>query len=213
MAEFVEKFDWVIKLVIVISIVILFAGFNLVLKRVESFNQIQPIQTVVQKETIVEKEPSFTLRSVEELIASAISNIPEPTPVLQQTVVSSTSEKTTSYIPLGSTFVTGSTDWVDVPGSSTTLNLINDYGNGAIVYWEVFLKVAHNNGMVSARLYDATNKIAVSGSEMSTTNGDLTQKFSGKLNFWSGTNAYLVQLKSLNSFEVTAESARIKIIH
>jgi len=41
----------------------------------------------------------------------------------------------------------------------------------------------------------------------------LTQVISGGLSFWAGNNLYRVQLKSLNGFEVTFGSGRIKIIY
>ena len=95
---------------------------------------------------------------------------------------------------------------------SFTKALENDYGDGAKVSWEASLKVAHGNGKAFARLWDDTNKIAVDFSELTTTdNVDFEQVTSKYLPFWRGRNLYKVQIKSLNSFEVTYSGGRIKI--
>jgi hypothetical protein len=120
--------------------------------------------------------------------------------------------KKTSYITMGDTYSVTSTSWVDIPGSEVYIDLANDYGENATVTWSASLKVAHANGQAFARLYDATNKIAVDGSELTTTNNaDYEQKFSGNLPLWRGKNLYKVQLKSLNSFEITYTSGKIKV--
>ena len=118
----------------------------------------------------------------------------------------------TTYIGLGTIFTTTSTSWVDVPDSAVYVDLEKDYGLGATVSWEAQLKVAHGNGKAFARLFDDTNKIAVDFSELSTENNvSYKQVSSGNLPFWKGRNLYKVQVKSLNSFEVTYSSGRIKV--
>ena len=77
---------------------------------------------------------------------------------------------------------------------------------------EASLKVAHANGTAFARLFDVTHGIGVSGSEISTTNNAVPKlATSGNLNLWAGRNLYRVQIKSLNSFEITFSEGRIKI--
>ncbi|KKQ37362.1 MAG: hypothetical protein US53_C0020G0015, partial [Candidatus Woesebacteria bacterium GW2011_GWA1_37_7] len=122
-----------------------------------------------------------------------------------------TSVKTT-YIPMGSSTIVTSTDWVDVPDSGVYIDLERDYGKSAKVSWEASLKVAHGNGKAFARLYDDTNKIAVDYSEITTENNvNFKQLSSGNLPFWRGRNLYKVQLKSLNSFEITYGGGKIKV--
>ena len=105
-------------------------------------------------------------------------------------------------------------DWVDVTDSGVYIDLENDYGSGAKVSWETSLKVAHGNGKAYARLWDDTNKIAVDFSELSTEdNVDFTQVTSKYLPFWRGRNLYKVQIKSLNSFEVTCSGGKLKIVY
>ncbi len=132
--------------------------------------------------------------------------------VAQTTTVITSPASGISYVPLGSTATTTSTDWVDVEDSSVYIDLTNDYGESATVSWEVSLKVAHGNGKAYARLYDDTNKIAVDFSEISTTdNADFVQVSTGDLPFWRGRNLYKVQIKSLNSFEITYSGGKLRI--
>lgn len=118
----------------------------------------------------------------------------------------------TSYVSIGSTYSTRSTDWVEVPDSGVYIDLINDFGEEAKVSWEASLKVANANGTAFARLYDDTNKIAVDFSEIKTEMNDTYEPVSsGELPFWRGRNLYKVQIKSLNSSEVTFTGGRVKV--
>lgn len=120
----------------------------------------------------------------------------------------------TAYLPLVGPITTTSTAWVDAPGTDFYLDLVNDYTKNAYVTWEASLKVANANGQAFVRLFDVTHGIAVMGSELSTVNNaSLQLTSSGKLNLWSGNNLYRVQIKSLNSFEVTFGNGRIKIVY
>lgn len=120
----------------------------------------------------------------------------------------------TAYIPLAGPITSTSTSWVDAAGTDVYLDLANDYTKDAYVTWQASLSVAHGNGQAYARLFDVTHGIAVAGSELSTVNNATSQLVSsGSLNLWSGNNLYRVQIKSLNSFEVTFGSGRIKITY
>jgi hypothetical protein len=138
---------------------------------------------------------------------SAPTSIPVPTqaPVVQ---------KSTSFIPLDGTKTTTSTDWETIEDSAVWIDLINDYGSGATVTWSASLKVAHGNGQAYARIWDDTNKIAVGGSELLTTNNvSFETKESGGLPLWAGRNLYKVQIKSLNGFEVTYSGGKMRVSH
>jgi hypothetical protein len=139
--------------------------------------------------------------------ASAIAmNTPNPTSVAQN-------KNVTSYIPMGTSFASFSTSWIDMPDSTVTFDLENDYSKNASATWSVSLKVQHANGQAFARIWDDTNKIAVSGSELSTqNNSEFVKVTSGNLAIWRGRNTYKVQIKSLNGFEVTASSASVKVV-
>ena len=146
-------------------------------------------------------------------VSDALSDIPSTTTetiIEKETIV--TGSQGTDYIPMGTSATTTSTDWINVDDSAIYIDLEDDYGDDATVSWEASLKVAHGNGKAFARLYDDTNKIAVDFSELSAENNvEFSQKSSGKLPFWKGRNLYKVQIKSLNSFEVTYSGGKIKV--
>lgn len=131
-----------------------------------------------------------------------------PTPA----AIPQTQRQQVSYIPISGPITTTSSSWIDAPGTDFYMDLEGDYDRNATVTWEGYLKVAHSNGTAYARLYDATHGIAVNGSEISLSNtSTLTRVSSGNLSIWSGKNLYKVQLKSLNTFEVTFGSGKVKV--
>lgn len=177
-------------------------------------------QTVVKEiqKIIVEKKESCDeecKKIIKEEVAKAVSTIPVQSAVPKITFSPQPTTKflnQTAYISLDGPYTTTSTSWVDVPGVEVTFDLKNEYGSSAKTSWESSLKVAHGNGQAFARLFDSTNGIAVLGSEISTVdNRDFKNVSSGNLNLWSGRNTYKVQVKSLNSFEVTYTSGKMKI--
>lgn len=220
------------KVLLVLVSVVLFllaGGIFYLLWRVQTIEsgleEVQGIERVViqgrdgdSRELLV---PDYTgeIASLREYVDSAIATVSsEPTePVTTQTVVERTvteSKKQTSFVSMGGTSTTTSTDWVDVPASSVTFDLANDFSADANVTWEASLKVAHGNGTAYARIWDDTNKITVSGSELSTANNvDYMTVSSGSLPIWSGNNTYKVQIKSLNSFEITYSGGKMKIVY
>ncbi|MBU0569410.1 hypothetical protein KKB40_01350 [Patescibacteria group bacterium] len=150
---------------------------------------------------------------IAKLVAEAVEALPQSTTTTVVQAPASTSTQI-AYIPLGTTATTTNTDWVDVSDSAIYVDLINDYGSGAKVSWEASLKVAHGNGKAFVRLHDATNKIAVDYSEITTTdNVNFEQVSSVNLPFWRGRNLYKIQIKSLNSFEVTCSGGKLKVVY
>jgi len=142
-----------------------------------------------------------------------IEQTPQPTAKLTQTSTP-TPLKQISYIPLSGPITTTSTGWVDAPGTDIYIDLAADYNQQALLTWEAYLSVANSNGQAFARIYDVTHSIAVNGSEVSITNNNIpTRISSSNLSLWQGRNLYQVQLKSLNSFEITFTSGRIKIVY
>jgi len=120
--------------------------------------------------------------------------------------------KTTTYVPFSGSFSTTATDWTDDSGNQAYVDLKNNYSATAYVTFEASIRVP-GGGVVFARLFDSTHGIAVDGSEISTSSSSSTLVSSGKLNLWSGNNLYKVQIKSLNSFNVTFDSGRIKLVY
>ncbi len=147
--------------------------------------------------------------------ATPLATTPAKTPAI--TVIPSATpsqfinKKTITYIPLGGSYDTQATNWVDVPNAQVTINISSDYGSLAKATWEAFLKIDQGNGIVYARLFDATHGTAVDGSEISTTDASFHLVGSGNLSLWAGNNLYKVQLKSLSGFTGFMDSGRIKI--
>ncbi|QQS39458.1 hypothetical protein IPM62_02505 [Candidatus Woesebacteria bacterium] len=120
----------------------------------------------------------------------------------------------TSYIPLGSSAGSTSTNWFTINDASSYIDLKNDFNMDAYVTFEASLKVLHGNGQAFARLWDDTNKIAVTGSEISTSNNaDFQHVKSTRIYLWNGNNNYKVQIKSLNGYEVTISDSKVKIVY
>ena len=152
------------------------------------------------------------VNAINEAVRKAVATISPTTKekIIEKEIVSDTPK--TSYIPMGTTYTTTATGWYTLDDTAIYIDLINDYGLSAKVSWEALLKVAHANGQAYARLWDDTNKIAVNGSELTTiNNASYQQVSSGSLPFWRGRNLYKVQIKSLNSFEITITGAKIRI--
>ena len=184
-----------------------------------------PVATIFPAPTVTDKVSKIPIdvcgteckKEIASQVAKAISGIPGT--VETQTIIKEVSTpatpaaSSTDFISLGSTATTTNTAWENVDDAAVFIDLANDYSANAYVTWEASLKVAHGNGQAFARLWDDTNKIAVAGSEISTVNNaDFEQKISGNLPLWRGRNLYKVQIKSLNSFEVTYSGGRIKIV-
>lgn len=217
MREFFIKYDFGVKVVLVLAALFLFANL-LVLNRVIFFGQkteepvrifdLQPTTQTPTATPTIDTCGKECQKIIEERVAQAIATLSAQKTT---TIVQQTSGPKTSFIPLGGTSTTTNTDWTDVKTGEVWID-IADYGEEPSVTWETFLKVAHGNGKAFARLFDVTNGIAVVGSEVSATSADFTQVSSGNLAFWRGRNLYRVQIKSLNSFVVSFDSGRLKIV-
>ena len=201
------KLDFWIHVGFSVAIVALVVGFLFVLSEVRKV-QNKPTEgsTVYITQQVPATQPP-------PLVSVQPTPSPSPTPraVIVQGPASTPGTKTT-YIPLTASFTTSNTDWTNVSGTETYIDLKNNYSANAYITWEAVLSVA-SGGQVTARLYDATHGIGVNGSEVSSssTAGELVT--SGKLNLWAGNNLYKVQIKSLNSYAVTFTSGRIKLVY
>ncbi|OGM15311.1 hypothetical protein A2V56_03640 [Candidatus Woesebacteria bacterium RBG_19FT_COMBO_42_9] len=187
-------------------------------KKVESITPQDVQKEEVKKdptEVVVDECGEECEQKIEEEVAKAISTISASTKTTTAPSTTTTlTKKSTDYITLNGPVSTTSTQWVDIPGVEVYLDLVKDYGSLASASWEGSLKVAHANGQAYARLFDITNGRAVDGSEISTSNNaDYKLVSSAPVSFWAGNNLYRLQLKSLNSFEVTFLSGRIKITY
>lgn len=156
-------------------------------------------------------------RYIDEALASRLADItltvspsPRPTSTANSNVAV---EKVRSvfYVPIPGSGSTLSNSWTDLPGTDFYLAK-SDYPGILEVYLEVTLKLVNGNGTAYVRLFDATNGIAVTGSEVSTSSQ--TPKFvsSGKIYLWEGSNLYRIQAKSLTADTTSYEGGRLKIV-
>ena len=215
------KLVLVLKTLFVMSVAILFvAVFNLYSDPFSSASKISsatlpatPRPTEISAGSDIDSCGLECRRYIAEEISKAMATVSgtvETKTVVEK--VTTSPSASTSYISMGGTATTKATDWVTLDDTAVYIDPESDYGKDAIFTWDASLKVAHSNGQAFARIYDETNGIAVSGSELTTTNNsNFEQKISGALPLWRGRNLYKVQLKSLNSFEVTYSSGRIKV--
>ncbi len=221
MTESKESLNIVFKAIFIISIIILISGFIYLFSEVKKISE---VVNLIKTENVTDTQNNLPIptdqtcsescfEQINSIVSEAVATLSGITTqkiIEKQTVVTSSSG--TDYIPMGATASTTSVDWINVDESAVYLNVEGDYGNNAIVSWEVSLKVAHGNGKAFARIYDETNKIAVDFSEVSTeNNADFMRVSSGNLPFWKGNNLYKVQIKSLNSFEVTYSGGKVII--
>ncbi|MFV1917363.1 MAG: hypothetical protein ACC618_02715 [Patescibacteria group bacterium] len=214
------KLVFITWFLLLIVIVVFGSGFYYLYSRIDqqSTDSIEPVKesSVIDREFVSEDSDTCgpdCLAEIERIVNEKLSSKLKPTQAVVEKITTVIQESSgTSYIPMGNAGATTSTDWVDVEGAVVYINLENDYRKGSVVSWEASLKVAHGNGKAFARLYDDTNKIAVDFSELSSeNNSSFKQVISGNLPLWRGNNLYKVQIKSLNSFEVTYSGGRIKI--
>lgn len=223
MKRFLENLDKYLKYYFLVSIVFLAFGLWLLYQRVDLISKVlqqkysdfpQTVRELKEVQIQEVDECGEKCRGIiDEEIAKVVATISAASGNKVQTPsITSSLKGQTSYISLSGPFTTTATDWYDLKGVEAYIDLEKEYGKSAAVSWESSLKVAHGNGAAYARLFDVTHGIAVSGSEIYTTNNaDSKLVTSGNLNLWAGRNLYRVQLKSLNSFEITFGEGRIKI--
>lgn len=141
--------------------------------------------------------------------APSQTSIPAPVKVVAATPLA----KRTTYLNLNGTFTTKNTDWVDIGGTDTPINLETEYGKDSYVDWDASINTSSSGSKVFIRLYDATHSIAVNGSDLESNSTTSVRVSSGRLYFWRGQNIYRVQIKSLNGADATFNGGRIKIVY
>lgn len=150
-------------------------------------------------------------RRVSEALATASAKNTKSSSQSLRTNKATTQTTKTSSVALGSVFSTTNTDWTDVPGSVYIDPA--GYGTTQNFRWEASIKIGNGNGEGWVRLYDATNNIAVSGSELSTASAAYTNVTSGDIPLWVGNNLYKAQIKSTTSQPVGFASGVVKVIY
>ena len=185
--------DRVLQIFFLLAIIVLFGmvfilwGQNQDLKNSKSEITTNTTTPFVVEE--VSGEVGLSKEEVRNIVNEAVSTLPTPEPITvvkkETVIVGSTSggTKSSTFIPMGSTATTDSTDWVTLDDTAVYIDVKNDYGDDSYIEWEAVLSVPHANGGVFARLWDDTNKIGVVGSELTTANTTSTLLNSSKLEF------------------------------
>ena len=108
---------------------------------------------------------------------------------------------------------TGSTEkseWEDVAGSDVYVDTAN-FTNIKTVYFEVSMHIPTKNGIVSARLFNVTDKHPVWYSDVSTAE-DVSTFGASQITLDSGNKLYRAQLKTTLQYPSVLDNARIKIL-
>lgn len=213
MRNFFRIHDVGIKEILVIGLILL-AGYTVWLHKQLVQATYQKVaskveQTLPWPQTVIDRCGEDCQKEIDKRVGQALATGSAKTAA--GSVAKTGSSTKTSTLSVGSTFSTTNTDWTDVPG-----NVYVDpagYGATRTFYWEGSIKIADGNGEARARLYDATNNIAVNNSEISTSSPSFTTVGSAALPFWAGSNLYKVQLKSSSSQTASFVSGAIKIIY
>jgi hypothetical protein len=134
-----------------------------------------------------------------------------PTPKESMSITTSSKKVTTEwYIPLGA----GSTEsdqWEDVNGAESYIDTAN-YGQITSAYFEASMHIPTKNGIMSARLYNVTDKHPVWFSDVSTDADKSTRITSAKIKLDTGNKLYRVQVMTSLKYPSLLDFARIKVV-
>lgn len=134
---------------------------------------------------------------------------------LEQKGTTTTSSTTTitskapSYIPLGWSGSSNSTNWTSISGQEFIINT-SDYPGYTSMQFEVSLRI-FQNGQSFARLEDKDAGTSILSSEVSTTSQSYTWVTSSSFQLPAGSKTYRLQLKSLTGYSADVQNARIKV--
>ena len=216
MKNYPNKLETVFKIVVLLCIFIISVFLFLLYRKVGELGKSPPPQAIKDTQQIDvcgEECKSQISQEVAKAIAT-VSGTSKKEVVYQPAPAPASGQSKITYIPIPGSMTTTSMEWADAPGTDIYIDMAKDYGKVSWVDWEAVLKVDSGNGKAFARLYDVTHKIGVNGSEVSASLAIPAQAAStGNMSFWAGRNLYRVQIKSLNSYEVTFSGGRIKITH
>lgn len=138
---------------------------------------------------------------------------PIPTQVIIRTGGTTVREKvrTVQYVTVPGSGSTRANDWENLAATEFYLDT-RDYPGLVEIYFEANMKLFNGNGAAYARLFDATHKIGVQGSEVSTTSQTDAVVTSGQVTFWAGKNLVRVQAKSLTADTTVYNWGRLRIV-
>lgn len=158
-------------------------------------------------------------KEIEEKIQEELAKIPSPagqssvspSPQRQSVPLPSSTQSKVLYIPLVTSGSVSSVTWVDILPSEFYFDQANYPGTKEIRFEAYLLSL--NNDLVSARLYDVTNKRGVDFSDLQTSASSFTRVESSAVKIWQGNNKYTVQLRSVNGTQAQLKDAKLKIMY
>ncbi|MBI2268637.1 MAG: hypothetical protein HYU80_04360 [Candidatus Blackburnbacteria bacterium] len=216
MHELFWKYDRGIKVLLILFVSLLVVNIwilnsNLLeVSKSKGSSSFLPFPNQISIDTCGEKCKKIIAEEVAQAVATLSASTKTTANTGTQTGTTGTTSRT-SFVSVGSAFSTKNTDWTDIKGGEMWIDP-SEFGKSLNVSWEASLKIGNANGEAWARLYDVTNGIAVSGSEVSVVTSDYTTVSSGNISLWSGNNQYRVQIKSTTSQEASFAPGRIKIV-
>lgn len=164
-------------------------------------------QSTSQSEARVE-QPIVSPTATTTILSATSTPSPTTTPSKQVNTKPATQDY---YINVGSG-TNQSSDWTDVFGATTTLDL-SQYQNIKEVHFEAFVNVPTANGTVSVRLYNATDKHPVWNSEVTKEGSAETDHLiSPALSYDKGAKLYQVQMKSQLNVAANLVQSRIHVV-
>lgn len=122
----------------------------------------------------------------------------------------SSTTKSVTYIPLGWLGGITSTDWSSVTTQEISIDPA-DYPAYKNMQFEVNLRIYQGNGSAYARLLNNSDRVPISGSEVSTTSQDYGWVSSSAFTLPTGKKTYRMQLKSTTSYEAGVQNARLRV--
>jgi hypothetical protein len=213
--------DRLLKLFLTVCCIVLIVGFGMLYKNVFDLQtRLEKIPAKTESKVNIITDPQATPTndncgpSCQAAIKAQVSQAVATLSSSRSTITPVTTKKSvqTTYIPLAGSATTTNTDWTDASGTDVNIDVANDYGANTYITWDATLKT-NGSGTAFARLFDVTHGIAVPGSEIGVSSGSYTQATSSQLQLWQGKNIYRVQVKSLDSNEITFGSGRIKVVY
>lgn len=127
------------------------------------------------------------------------------------TTTQTTTSKSPSYaFALGSSGGVTTQDWSSLSSLSVTLDPA-DFPGYKSFQLEVELQQFQGNGTAHGRLYNNTDKLAIFGSETSTSSFNYTWVSSQSFSLPSSKKSYILQLKTTTGYTASANNFRIKV--
>lgn len=146
------------------------------------------------------------VKAIEDSLAALKIKVDQITPAPAQT----SSTQPTLYIPLGSGGSSSDRNWVSIDSYQVELDS-GSYPGYSGMQFEVAMKLNESVGTANARFYNSTDSSAVSYSDVSTTSDKNKWLTSLSFKLPAGKKTYKLQLQSTQGYEISLQSARIKV--